>query len=178
METLESPSPKEIFNTFVQIGVVVADLDRATRNLSEIFGIGPFRVIDWPPAGRSDIQRFYYGKPGNFSARMAFTELGPVELELIQPVEGESIWGDFLRDHGEGIHHIRFNVDEMDPVRAYLSSQGIEPAQHGSGIRPGTLWMNFASEDKVGFVIEVMKVLPGTNGRTPQIVDGVVKAED
>jgi hypothetical protein len=37
--------------------------------------------------------------------------------------------------------------------------------------------MNFASEEKVGFVIEVMKVLPGTNGRTPQIVDGVVQVE-
>jgi hypothetical protein len=34
--------------------------------------------------------------------------------------------------------------------------------------------MNFASEKQVGFVIEVMKVLPGTDGRTPQIVNGKV----
>jgi hypothetical protein len=105
---------------------------------------------------------------------MAFTELGTVELELIQPMEGESIWKDYLREHGEGIHHIRFNVDDLDPVQAYLHEKGIESAQHGSGIRPGTLWMNFASEDQVGFVIEVMKVLPGTDGRTPQIVNGKV----
>ncbi len=167
-------APKEMFHNFVQIGVVVADLDKAVGYLAEIFGIGPFRVIDWPPEGRTDIQKFYYGEPGNFTARMAFAELGPVELELIQPLEGQSIWADFLRDHGGGIHHLRFNVDEIEPVQTYLAQNEIVSAQHGSGIRPGTLWMNFASEEKVGFVIEVMKVLPGTNGRTPQIVDGKV----
>ncbi len=174
---MDKPTPSvknEMFKNFVQIGVVVADVDQATRNLSEIFGIGPFRVIDWPPEGRTDIQKFYYGKPGNFTARMAFTELGPIELELIQPVSGESIWADFLREKGGGIHHIRFNVDDINPIREYLADHDIFPAQYGSGIRPGTMWMNFGSEEKVGFVIEVMKVLAGTDGRTPQIVDGKV----
>ncbi len=165
---------KELFKNFVQIGVVVADIDQATRNLSEIFGIGPFRIIDWPPEGREDIEKFYYGQPGDFTARMAFTELGAIELELIQPVSGKSIWADFLREKGGGIHHIRFNVDDLIPVQDCLAGYDILPAQHGSGIRPGTMWMNFGSEEKVGFVIEVMKVLPGTNGRTPQIVDGIV----
>jgi methylmalonyl-CoA/ethylmalonyl-CoA epimerase len=169
-----SPSPKEMFQDFVQIGVVVADVDKATQYLTEIFGIGPFRIVDWPPEGRTDIKKFYHGEPGNFTARMAFAELGPVELELIQPVSGESIWADFLRDHGGGIHHLRFNVKELEPVQDYLAQHDIVSAQHGSGIRPGTQWMNFGSEDKIGFVMEVMKVLPGTNGRTPAIVDGKV----
>jgi hypothetical protein len=173
-DTKPNPCPKDMFNNFVQIGVVVADLELATRNLTEIFGIGPFRIIDWPPEGRTDIQKFYHGEPGDFTARMAFTELGSVELELIQPMEGKSIWADFLREHGGGIHHIRFNVDEVDPVREYLAEKGIVSAQHGSGIRPGTLWMNFASEDKVGFVMEIMKVLPGTDGRTPKIIDNKI----
>ncbi len=169
-----TPSPKEMFSSFVQIGVVVPDMDQTIRYLGEIFGIGPFRVIDWPPEGRSDIQKFYHCEPGEFSARMAFAELGPIELELIQPLEGQSIWADFLREHGGGIHHLRFNVKEIAPVQEYLAENGIYSAQHGSGIRPGTNWMNFGSEDKIGFVIEVMNALPGTSGRTPQIVDGKV----
>jgi hypothetical protein len=167
-------SPKEMFNNFVQIGVVVADIDQTIRYLGEIFNIGPFRIIDWPPDGRTDIQKFYHGKPGDFAARMAFTELGPVELELIQPLHGNSIWADFLRDHGGGIHHLRFNVENIAPVQEYLAENGIESAQHGSGIRPGTNWMNFSSEEKIGFVIEIMNVLPGTDGRTPKIVEGKV----
>src|SRR5512146_185183 len=120
-----SPCPNEFFKNFVQIGVVVADLEKSIHYLGEIFGIGPFRIVDWPPPGREDIQKFYYGEPGNFTARMAFTELGPVELELIQPLEGESIWADFLRDHGGGIHHLRFNVADTQPVQEYLAEKGV-----------------------------------------------------
>lgn len=165
---------KQIFRDFVQIGVVVRDLERSTAALAEIFGLGPFRSVDWPPAGRADLERYYHGEAGQFTARMAFAELGPVELELIQPLEGQSIWADFLRDHGEGIHHIRFNVPEIEPVVEYLAGHDIGVAQMGSGIRPGTMWANFDSERKVGFVIEVMKALPGTSGRTPRIEDGQV----
>jgi hypothetical protein len=167
-------TPKEMFGKFVQIGVVVADLEKTTCALTQIFGIGPFYIVDWPPEGRADLERFYHCQPADFTARMAFTELGPVELELIQPVSGQSIWADFLRESGGGIHHIRFNVDELEPVQEYLAGQGILSAQHGSGIRPGTTWMNFDSMEKVGFIIEVMKVVPGTSGRTPRIVDGEV----
>jgi methylmalonyl-CoA/ethylmalonyl-CoA epimerase len=168
------PSPKAMFNNFVQIGVVVADLDKAISNLTEIFGIGPFRVINWPPEGRTDIKKFYYGEPGNFTARLAFAEMGQIELEIVQPLEGESIWSDFLRDHGGGIHHIRFNVDDVEPVRNYLAENDIVSAQHGSGLRPGTNFMYFASEEKIGFVVEVMNALPGTDGHTPKIVEGKV----
>jgi methylmalonyl-CoA/ethylmalonyl-CoA epimerase len=168
-------SPKDMFSNCVQIGIVVADIDRAMNNLTEIFGIGPFRIIEWPPDDRSDFQRFYYGEPGDFSARMAFTELGMMELELIQPLEGKSIWADFLKDHGEGIHHIRFNVDDNKPVLEYLVEHGVQSTQHGSGLRPGTTWVNLDTQDIVGFTIEIMNVLPGTDGRTPGIVGGKVK---
>ena len=138
---LDQPAaPAQFFNDFVQIGAVVADLEQSMKTLTTVFGIGPFRVTDWPPAGRTGIERYYYGLPGDFTARMAFAELGPVELELIQPVSGQSIWADFLATHGPGIHHIRFNVPEMEPVVEYLAGQGIGITQQGSGIRPGTVW--------------------------------------
>ena len=165
-----------LFKDFVQIGVVVDDLDQRLKVLTEVFGLGPFRVIDWPPADRSDIERRYYDEPTNFTARMAFAELGPIELELIQPVAGKSIWADFLAQHGPGIHHIRFNVLDMQPVVDYLAGHGIGIAQMGSGIRPGTTWANFDTEASVGFTIEVMQALAGTSGRTPMIVDGQVQS--
>ena len=170
------PAPKDIFRQVVQIGVVIKDLDRTIELLTKVFGMGPFRTIDWPPAGRTDIEKFYYGQPGDFTARMAFAELGPVELELIQPVSGRSIWADFLEQRGGGIHHIRFNVTDLEPVLEHLAGHGIQVAQMGSGLRPGTKWANFDSEGTIGFTIEVMQALPGTDGRTPQIVDGKVQA--
>jgi methylmalonyl-CoA/ethylmalonyl-CoA epimerase len=170
----DEDSPRDTFKDCVQIGVVVKDLEHCTRVLTEVFGIGPFHIVDWPPAERTDMQRSYYGQPGDFTARMAFAQLGAVELEIIQPVAGQSIWADFLCEHGEGIHHIRFNTYDMQSVVDYLAGRDIAVAQSGSGIRPGTTWANFDTVDRVGFTIEVMQALAGTNGRTPQIVDGKV----
>jgi hypothetical protein len=107
---------------------------------------------------------------------MAFVDLGQVELELIQPLEGKSIWSDFLEKHGEGIHHIRFNTPDHEPVIEYLAQHGIGVSQMGSGLRPGTFWVNFDTEEAIGFTIEIMKSLPGTSGKTPKIVDGEVQA--
>ena len=63
----------------------------------------------------------------------------------------------------------------MAPVIEYLARHGIEVTQSGMGLVPGTTWLNFDTEGKVGFSIEIMNVLPGTDGRTPQIVDGKVQ---
>jgi methylmalonyl-CoA/ethylmalonyl-CoA epimerase len=167
-------SNNPFFKSFTQVGVVVKDVDHSVKILEEVFGIGPFRVTDWPPANRTDMKKFYHGEPGNFTARMAFANLGNLELELIQPKEGESIWADFLKTHGEGIHHIRFNVEDVNPVVEYLSEKGITSIQHGSGLRPGTQWVNFDTENQVGFVIEIMNAISGTDGKTPQFINGKV----
>ena len=167
-------SQRDAFKECVQIGAVVRDLDQSMSVLTQVFGIGPFRIVEWPPAERTDMEKYYYGQPGCFSARMAFTEVGLIELELIQPLEGPSIWADFLREHGPGLHHIRFNTYDMDSLIDYLAEQGIGVTQQGSGIRPGTSWANFDTEALIGFTMEVMKAVPGTDGRTPKIVDGKV----
>lgn len=157
----------ESFSNLVQIGVVVRDLDRTVKFLSEVFGLGPFRYITYPPE-RSDMNTAYRGEPGAFSHRIAFAELGPVELEVIQPLTGASGLTEFLEEHGEGIQHIRFNVENLQPVLDYLNGHGVEPLMSGTGLRPGTTWVHLDTADKVGFVIEVMNTLPGTDGRTPQ----------
>jgi methylmalonyl-CoA/ethylmalonyl-CoA epimerase len=172
--SVEVTGAGQLFSDFVQIGVIVQNLDQTITVLSELLGIKPWRVVPWPPEGRTDMNRVYHGEPGDYSARMAFAELGPIELELIQPVTGASIWADFLAEHGPGLHHIRFNVPEMEPVIAYFADLGIEVTQSASGIRPGTAWAIFDTERLIGFTIEVMRAVPGTSGRTPALVDGEV----
>jgi hypothetical protein len=171
----ESSPPQEMFSDFVQIGVVVDDLHRTLEVLSKVFGMGFFRVITTPVDGRPTGRDIYRGQPANFVAHKAFAQLGAIELELIQPLEGESIWADFLREHGEGIHHIRFNVPSVEPVIEYLARHGIDPIQSGPGLRPGTTWINFDTDHRVGFNIEIMNVAPESDGKTPEIVDGKVK---
>ncbi len=160
-------APQQMFQNFVQLGVIVRDLDRTVKALSEIFGLGPFRFITYPPAGRDDIKLTYRGQPGHFSHRIAFANLGPIELEIVEPLDGESGITEFLAQHGEGIHHIRFNVPDLEPVMAHLAAHDVGTLMSGSGIRPGTNWIHLDTEDKVGFIVEIMNMLPGTSGRTP-----------
>ena len=153
-------------NSAVQVGVVVRDIDATIRVLTEVFGIGPFRVVHCPPPERQN-QQYLRGSPARFHTCQAFADLGGFELELIQPIEGTTIWSEFLEQHGPGIHHIRFNTPDLEEVVAALKVRGIGTTQEGAGIREGTYWANFDTEALLGFIIEIMKPLPGTDGRTP-----------
>jgi len=154
------------FDRAIQIGVVVDDIHRTMEKLTELFGIGPFRVVNCPPAERID-QQFYYGELDRFRTVQAFADLGSIELELIQPLEGRTIWSDFLEKRGPGIHHIRFNVPDHKALTAFLQNAGIGRTQEGAGIRDNTYWVNYDTEKLLGFVIEIMQPAPGSDGRTP-----------
>jgi hypothetical protein len=160
------------FRTAIQIGVVVRDIEQSMAALTAIFGIGPFRVVECPPPGREE-QQFCHGQPARFRTRQAFADLGSVELELIQPLEGQTIWSDFLAEHGPGLHHIRFNVPDEKALTTYLQDKGIGKTQEGAGIREGSYWANYDTEKLVGFVVEILQPALGSDGRTP----GAVKRE-
>lgn len=158
----------ESFRTVIQVGVVVRDLDQSMAALTSVLGISPFRVVECPAPGREH-QQFYHGKPAQFRTRQAFADLGTVELELIQPLEGKTIWSDFLAERGPGIHHIRFNVPDHAALSAYLKDKGIGKTQEGAGIRDGTYWVNYDTEKLIGFIIEILQPAPGSDGRTPGV---------
>jgi catechol 2,3-dioxygenase-like lactoylglutathione lyase family enzyme len=147
----------------VQVGIVVRDLEQATRLLSELFGIGPFRFIEWP--NRPDSKYYFRGKEEKIKIRQAFTQVGALELELIQPLEGEkNAYYEFLHEKGGGIHHILFEVADMDAAVATLSGHRIEVLQAGTGIRPGTRWALLDTQALIGFLLELRHVAPGCDG--------------
>jgi catechol 2,3-dioxygenase-like lactoylglutathione lyase family enzyme len=168
MSEEEAPNPRQWFENFVQIGAIVENVEETVKVLTEVFGLGPFRIFDWPGPGRENLERFYHGQPAKFTARLAFTDIGNTELELIQPVEGPSIWADYLAEHGPGLHHIRFNTYDLEPALEYLQGQGVDVAQMGHGVRPGSMFVNLDTEARVGFGLEIFKAVRGTDGRAPR----------
>jgi methylmalonyl-CoA/ethylmalonyl-CoA epimerase len=161
-----SPKTPQIgaeLNRPVQVGIVVADLSRATGLLTELFGIGPFRFIEWP--NRPDSKYYFRGKEEQIRIRQAFTQVGPIELELIQPLEGErNAYFEFLKQKGGGIHHILFEVENMDEAVGNLAPAHVEVLQAGTGIRPGTRWALLDTQALIGFLLELRQVAPGCDG--------------
>jgi hypothetical protein len=92
-----------------QVGYVVRDLDRALETFGPIFG--PFRTMETPLTGTN-----YRGRPSDVTLRMAFGRSGPLEIELIEWVSGESPHKEALDAGREGVHHIRFRIPSDLPT--------------------------------------------------------------
>ena len=147
----------------VQIGIVVADRDQTTRLLTSLFGIGPFRLVEWPD--RAESKYYYRGAEEHIRIRQAFVQLGDVEVELIQPLEGRSGYSDFLDQTGGGIHHVLFEVSDIDPVIQELAKSGVTVLQSGTGLRPGTRWVLLDTREMLGFYVE-LRHRPGESDGT------------
>ena len=138
----------------VQIGIVVPDLDKTRRLLSSLFGIGPFRSVVWP--NRPESKYEYRDVEEHILISQAFVQLGQVEIELIQPLEGErNAYKQFLDETGGGIHHVLFEVKDIDPVLRALAESGVTVLQSGTGIRPGTRWALLDTQEQLGFLVEL-----------------------
>jgi methylmalonyl-CoA epimerase len=147
----------------VQIGIVVANRDRTTHLLTSLFGMGPFRFVEWPD--RDESEYHYRGVPEQIRVKQAFVQLGDVEVELIEPIDGNSGYQDFLDKTGGGIHHVLFEVSDIDPVLQELAKAGVTVLQSGSGIRPGTRWALLDTQELLGFLVE-LRHRPGESDGT------------
>jgi len=129
-----------------QVGIVVRDIDSTAAFYHSTFGIGPFAIIPEVKFEGAILR----GRPTSTSIKVAFAQSGSVQIELIQPLEGDNIYTEFLAAKGEGLHHLGFEVDDFDGQLAAFKSKGIEPVfWHNMG------WMAFAymGTDTIGGVM-------------------------
>lgn len=143
----EQPKSRVKLPPVEQVSIVVRDIDKAINYYSSTFGIGPFRAIDIALEGV--LQR---GKPINTKIRAAFARSGALQIELIQPIEGENIYTEFLETKGEGLHHLGFRVENLDSILAELAEEGIQPVFYHSFPELGAAFA-YLSSDKVGGVL-------------------------
>jgi methylmalonyl-CoA/ethylmalonyl-CoA epimerase len=109
-----------------QIGVVVRDLDRAVAFYQSTFGVGPFQVREAEAPNVWD-----RGEEKHIKARLGFAMMGQVELEFIHILEGDSVHLEFLREHGEGLHHLGFRVKDFQAKLEQAKAMGFEVLQTG-----------------------------------------------
>jgi catechol 2,3-dioxygenase-like lactoylglutathione lyase family enzyme len=127
------------------VGIVVRDAESTTRFVSSIWNIGTPEVIDYWPTDEERIVG------GSFGLRAVFIQLGPVVIELIQPLDETSVWARFLAERGEGLHHLAFGVSNYDEMVETMSGQGHELLV--SAIHEGRRWCYFDTHPG-GAVIE------------------------
>ena len=151
-------------NGIAQVAIIVEDLDEAIRNYWELYSIGPWHIYTY---GKPLVKKMsYYGKPSEYRMRVALSYIGPLRIELIEPIEGETVYADFVRDHGYGVHHFGVLVDDMEEAIAEAEASGLVMTQDGSGFgRDGDgHYAYLDTEDKIGVTIELIQ---RPSGRMP-----------
>jgi hypothetical protein len=166
----EEIKPKFNIGKPLQIGLVVKDARRTADLLFELLGIGPFRFVEWPTS-RPDMRSFYNEEPGDFRVLEAFANFDNIELELVEPLSGKSGYSEYLAERGEGIHHMLFEVSDLENVVALFADKGIPVKMGGTGNRPGTTWLHLDTVSILGWSLELRNRVASSDGKSLPLND-------
>jgi hypothetical protein len=145
--------PSELLGGPWQICFVVADLEAALSTWWQRYGVGPWQIWELGPHNMNSME--IRGSPGDFAMKLALAKWGPLEIELIEPLDDASIYGQSLRAH-EGrahVHHLHCTAADYDASLAAL--QGIGVGALMSGGFQGARFSYLATEEELGTVLEI-----------------------
>ncbi|MCU1523732.1 MAG: Glyoxalase/Bleomycin resistance protein/Dioxygenase superfamily [Microbacteriaceae bacterium] len=140
---------------FRQTAFVVRDLDAAVRHWADDLGIGPWRVWTMRPPQLMD--GVYRGTAVPFAFRHALAMSGEVQFELIEPIDGSSIFADQLDEIGEGPNHIGAVVDDHQAAVADLIERGFVPLQSGRFGASGDGLFAYFQRPGISTIVELIR---------------------
>jgi hypothetical protein len=147
-----------------QVALVVEDLDKTVENYWKLYGIGPWHFYTY---GKPLVKRMsYHGEPSEYKMRIALSYLGPLRIELIELGEGNTVYADFVREHGYGVHHFGILVEDMEAAVAEAEAAGVAMLQDGAGFgRDGDgHYAYLDTEEEIGVMLELIE---RPEGRVP-----------
>ena len=114
------------FGKIGHIGIVVGDIEAARERYSALTGIDKWYelVYDAPP------EIYYRGKRVNSAVTLYFGGKGHTALELIHTEGDDNIYTEFLKRHGEMIHHAEYNVKNLSLAVEQAEKCGLKVLQH------------------------------------------------
>jgi methylmalonyl-CoA/ethylmalonyl-CoA epimerase len=92
------------------LGMAVKDLEEAREFYRSAFGLESSEPI----------------MAGDGTIKVSMVEVGGVLIELLQPTGTEGVMAKFLEKHGEGFHHICYEVDDIKAEIASFKASGVE----------------------------------------------------
>ena len=138
-----------------QIGIVVDDLEQAVHRYASVWDVGPWHAYTY---SLELMERMIYrGTAQRHVMRIAFAGEAP-QIELIQPLEGPTIYHDFLEGGGSGLHHLGIVVEDIDLAVRSMQEAGYEIIQsgHGFGLDGDGAYAYFGTEADFGVVLELI----------------------
>ena len=101
------------------IGIAVNNVEEALKTFEKVLKVKSKDIMDVP----------------NEKVRVAMLELENGRIELLEPLSDDSPISKFLKERGEGIHHIGINTEEFEKDLNDAMSNGIKIV---GGVREGS----------------------------------------
>jgi len=132
------------------IGVVTKNLDKTMGQLEDLYGLKPFLVME-----PGYVNTYLRGKPVDFKLKSAFYHSGQVIFEVISVLEGDTIYGEWLMERGEGLHHLGYDIEDIEEWIDHYKGKGIGVLQRGE--RPGVKWVYLDTSAYTGMIMELVE---------------------
>ena len=140
-----------IEGSVIQVAWIVRDLQASMRRHWEVCGIGPWDIY---PFDATQVQDFVYrGRPATHTCLLGLACNGNVQLELIQPVTGRSIYDEHLETKGEGLHHVKLYHADCAAAVAHYAARGYPVIQSGKFDEDEHYYLD--TEKDFGYIIEL-----------------------
>ena len=138
-----------------QIAWVTRDLEKSMKAWVENLKIGPWTVLTFTNQSLKYLKVDDKTVTEPFKFLIGISWIGDMQLELIEPVYGPTIYEAFIQKHGEGLHHIKERIaeDAMEGVVQGYRDQGIGVTQTGQFETDFHYYLD--TEPKLDFIYEL-----------------------
>lgn len=125
------------------------DLDATEQMLTALLGARTWFRMPGVHFGPDNCT--HRGRPAEFTADISLSYAGNMQLELIAPTDGDSIYTEFLDDAGPGLHHICTAVPDEDAFEAALRAAEEAGADVLTrGVMPGGMRFGYVGGAQAG----------------------------
>ena len=146
-----------MFNETLQVSVVVRDLEGAMETYVRDYGIGPWAIYEFNPETVSGMHE--RGEPVAHSWRLALAQVGQAQWELVQPLDDDSVYAQFLATNVPGVHHVGVGVRSYEGTISELAERGHDVLLGGE--YNGINFAYLSTDRDLGVITEIFSGAPG-----------------
>ncbi len=129
------------------IGIAVRDLEKSNRLFEALLGVGPYK--------EETVE--------SEKVKTSFFQTGQTKLELLESLTDDGPIARYLEKRGEGMHHIAFEVTDIEEEMRRLSALGLrllnEKPKRGADNK---LVCFLHPKDTNGVLVELCQTLPAS----------------
>jgi len=133
-----------------QLGYVYKNIEKQAKLMEETLGLPKFQIIDVP-----NLDTKFRDKRTIVDIKVGFSQFGMFELELIQWVDGDSIYKEFLEQGKEGLHHYGVYVENLESYSTKMKEMGFQSVNASQFVN--LKWDYFDTTDVLGVCLEFIE---------------------